>query len=157
MDTTLFLILLALVLFFLEIFAPGGILAGIGIVLLTVASLLITLDYGLLAGFLMFVGTGLIAVTLFFVEVKLFEKSPLLRFLSVKERQESHTRNEPGRESLVGETGRTVTPLSPLGKVEIGGTLHEASTEGEPLAAETPVEVARVTAFYLIVQPSTKA
>jgi membrane-bound ClpP family serine protease len=152
-DTTFALILTGLVLFLLEIITPGGILAAIGVVLLSVASFLVMVDAGLLAGFLMFVATLLLAISLFFIEIRLLERNPWIRFVRTDGRVEGSVREDATRADLVGKQGRTITTLAPLGKVEIDGALHEASSTGDLLRAETPVEVIRIEAYRLIVKP----
>lgn len=155
MDPIVFLCLLALVFFFVEIFTPGGIAAGIGTLLLVIASFTVMVQYGLYPGFFMLTLTAGLAVAMFFLEIRILERSPFLTFLQNKGVVEGGSRGEePGRETLVGQRGQTITTLSPLGKVEIDGALHEAASMGAMLAAGTPIQVTKVEAFRLVVKPA---
>ncbi len=57
-----------------------------------------------------------------------------------------------GAEGIVGESGETVTPLSPEGKVQVHGELWNAVSSGEPLPAGSKVIVERVNGLTLTVR-----
>ena len=54
-----------------------------------------------------------------------------------------------------GTVGRTISPLRPSGKVDIGGVNHEARSAGEWVDAGRPVIVVRTDAFNLVVRLAT--
>lgn len=55
-------------------------------------------------------------------------------------------------ENLIGQTGTTLTPLMPSGKVIINGQICEAYTENEPLNANTPIIITGKNTFAWIVR-----
>ncbi|MGF1452660.1 MAG: NfeD family protein [Opitutales bacterium] len=147
------LALIALVLLVVEIVAPGGILFVAGLLLLIASSIILGVEEGFGAGLLMFLGTLVVTSIVFFIELKILRTSTFLRFIRLEDKVAGHTRNEPARQTLIGAEGRTVTTLAPLGKVDIAGEIHEASSQGEMLSAETPVQVVAVEAYRLVVRP----
>jgi hypothetical protein len=53
----------------------------------------------------------------------------------------------------IGDTGRAVAPMSPSGKVEIGGVRHDARSEGMFIPAGARCVVVRADATGLVVRP----
>lgn len=54
--------------------------------------------------------------------------------------------------SFIGQTGVTLTPLMPSGKIKVGVQTLEAYTEAEPLKANTPILIVGKNAFAWIVR-----
>ena len=52
---------------------------------------------------------------------------------------------------LVGKKGHAVTPLSPGGKAEVDGQVHDVMAEGEYVAKGEPVTIIRIEDFRIIV------
>ncbi|MFH1834453.1 MAG: NfeD family protein, partial [bacterium] len=57
-----------------------------------------------------------------------------------------------GTESLAGETGVTISELSPQGQVRVHGEIWKARTEGGDLLKDQPIEVLRTEGLTLIVR-----
>lgn len=150
MDMILLLIAIAFLLFFMEIFMPGGILAIIGGVLMIGASWLTFEEYGILPAVALFLGTAVLGVVLFFVEVKLLTQSPLGSQFRL-ESQITASVNDREEEGLAGMSGVTLTTLAPSGKVQIDGKIYQASAQEGYLEKGTPVSVVRPETFKLIV------
>ncbi len=55
-------------------------------------------------------------------------------------------------QSLIGARGTVETQLRPIGKVNIGGEIHEATTGGDLLNPGTPVKVVSAYGSQLIVE-----
>jgi membrane-bound ClpP family serine protease len=144
------LLLIALVLFFLEIVLPGGIIGAIGGLLLLVASVLIYFDHGLMAASLTLIGGLLLGALLFFIEIRMISKSPLgNQFKLMTTIDSAAVAEQPA--SLVGKTGITLTTLAPGGTVRIEGTDYQAASADGLLPRGTPVRVVRRETFKLIV------
>lgn len=144
-------ILLALLLFFFEIFVPGGILATIGVLALVAAAVLAHGDYGLLGSGLILTGAVLAGVALFFVEIRLLQRTALGRQLSLQS-EIAGKANVEVAENLTGKSGVTLTRLAPSGTVQVDGRAYTASCKSSYLPAGTPVRVIRVDPFNIIVE-----
>lgn len=59
----------------------------------------------------------------------------------------------PADELQVGDRGRTLSRLSPMGKVEIGGRTYEAKSTGAYVDPQRKVEVVGFENFSVIVKP----
>ncbi|GIX07757.1 MAG: hypothetical protein KatS3mg115_2160 [Candidatus Poribacteria bacterium] len=80
----------------------------------------------------------------------------LARRLILTARQESSVGYRATPEELtklVGMEGVTKTPLRPVGVAEIGGRRYDVVTDGEYLAAGTPVRVIEVEGTRVLVRP----
>jgi membrane-bound serine protease (ClpP class) len=129
----LLLILLAIVLFLLEIkVASYGLLSIGGIISMSLGSLMLFEPFktGIQIG-LEVVITATIITALFFV----FVVGMGLRAQSRKV--------TTGKEGIIGEIGRVSTPLNPRGKVLVHGEIWDAEAE-YPLETGTPVRIVSV-------------
>lgn len=147
------LIVIAFLLFFFEIFVPGGFLAICGVLLLLIASALAVPEFGWLWAGAIFCGGILAGCALFFIEVRLIEKTPWGRQFALKEVVEGQS-NVTNTINLEGKQGVTLTTLAPSGTVRLDDKTYTAATRGEYLAQGTPVRVVRSTPFHLIVEKS---
>ncbi len=150
MELIVGLILIAFVLFFLEIFMPGGLLAIVGGLLLLVASWLTFDAYGILPAAAMLFATAVLGVVMFFVEVRLLTRSPLGKQFRL-DTQITASVNPREDDSLVGMSGVTLTTLAPSGKVQIQQKVYQASAQEGYLEKGTPITVVRSETFKLIV------
>lgn len=144
------LIIVAFTLFFFEIFVPGGILAFAGSVLLFLAAIFVYMDYGLWWALLVMLLGPLLAIGMFFLELKLLANSKLGRQIALKSTI-AHKLNPKADENLVGMEGVTLTVLAPTGKVRVGDKTFTASAEDGFLERGVPVTVLRSETFKLIV------
>ena len=89
------------------------------------------------------------AGALAFVSLRFLPSVPVLGRLVL---QDSSSPAPPRAEFPgTGERGRAVTLLRPAGKVEVGGAVYDAVSEGEFVAPGEPVEVVRIEASHLVV------
>ena len=145
------LIITAFVLFFFEIFLPGGVLAVLGGILLLAASGVAYTEFGLVWG-IMVLFLGLVgALLMFFIEIRLLSKTRFGRQLSLQS-SISAKLNPKADEKLVGQEGVTLTILAPSGKVEIAGKTHTAAALDGYLEKGAPIRVVRTETFKLIVE-----
>jgi len=64
---------------------------------------------------------------------------------------------QTGSEALIGAAAEVVSALDPEGTVRLRGEVWTARTKGDPIAADTPVRVARVDGVVLVVEPESPA
>ena len=147
---TTFLVL-AFVLFFLEIFAPGGILGLFGAISLVAASILAYETLGIMGSAGILVGGTVLALILFFLEVKLLAKSRFGNEFQHSDRQTEKTVSV-GRPDLVGKTGTALTTMAPTGKVRILDEVFEAASNSGLINQNASVEVVRSEHLKLIVK-----
>ncbi|MCK4773016.1 MAG: nodulation protein NfeD, partial [Candidatus Latescibacteria bacterium] len=146
--TGLALILLAIVLFILEIKVPSyGILTIGGIISMLLGSLMLfdTVDPAMRVS-LGIIITAVIVTALFFGFA-----------IGMGIRAQSR-RVTTGHEGLVGEAGEAHTTLDPTGTIAIHGEFWKAeSATGEPIEAGTRVEVIEVAGLQLLVRPAERS
>lgn len=147
------LVVAAFLLFFFEIFLPGGILAVIGMVLLGGASVVAGSAYGIGVAAVLLAASIVAAVLLFFLEVRLLQSGPFARFfLHQGSNQSVSNRPVADDDSIVGQQGEVVTRMAPSGKVRLAGRIYVAASESGMLEPGEPVQVVRFDAFKLIVR-----
>lgn len=144
------LLIAAFVLFFFEIFVPGGVLAVMGGIMLLTASVLAYNDYGFFAGTLVLIGGLFGAIGMFFLEIRFISKTPFGRQLSLQSSIGARL-NPKADDNLIGLEGVTLTILAPSGKVEINGKTFTASAQDGFLDKGDQVRVVRSETFKLIV------
>ena len=154
MMTIVALVVFALVLLFLEIVIPGGVLAVIASVLILVASTLTWQQYGPFPTFLVFIGSAILSLFFFFVEVQLLSKTRLgswIRHTGTIEGSSLKAADDPG---LINSEGVVVVSLRPVGRVQVGERLYDARSESGWLETGERVRVIRANSFSLIVKKS---
>lgn len=144
------LLVTAFILFFFEIFVPGGVLAAVGGILLLTASGLAYTEWGFLAAVAILLGGLAGALSMFFVEIKMLSSSRLGRQLALQSAITARL-NPRADDSLVGKEGVTLTTLAPTGKVQVLGQVHTAFAQDGYLEKGAPIKVVRIETFKLIV------
>lgn len=145
------LIITAFVLFFFEIFLPGGVLAVLGGLMLLAGSVLTYNEFGLPWAVLVF-SVGLIgALIMFFLEIRFISRSRFGKQLALQSTVSAKL-NPLDDEKLIGMEGVTLTILAPSGKVEVEGRPYTAKAESGFLEKGVPVRVLRTETFKLIVE-----
>jgi membrane-bound ClpP family serine protease len=145
------LIITAFVLFFFEIFVPGGVLAIIGAMLLLAASVVAYSELGFAVAVVIFLGGLLSALAMFFLEIQLLSRTRLGQQLALKSTIAAKL-NPKADEKLAGQEGVTLTILAPTGRVVVGGATYTASAQDGFIEKGVPVRVLRSETFKLIVQ-----
>ncbi len=148
-------LILGLLLLILEVFIPSGGFVGIS----SIVCLLLCLWYA----FAQSLGLGVTFMVIDLVALpltaglafSLWSRTPLGRKFFLKppapeEIEVSHSDHH--LESLVGQLGRTLTPLRPCGHVEIDGQRADALAEEGFLPAAATVRVLRVRSGQLVVR-----
>lgn len=150
MSLVIGLILTAFVLFFFEIFVPGGLLAVLGGIFLLAASVVAYTEWGLVWAITLFFGGLIMALVMFFLEIRLIANTRFGQQLSLQSTIATKL-NPREDDNLVGTEGVTLTILAPTGRVELGGKVYTASAEDGYLEKGVPVRVLRSETFKLIV------
>jgi membrane-bound ClpP family serine protease len=152
MTWILLLFALALALFFLEVFIPGGILFLVGIVLMLVASVVAWTQYGGGAALIAFLVGLALAVGMLLLELYILPRTKFGRRLFLGDQIEGGSLQAAGAPELVGQEAETATSLSPSGRIVFDGRLHEAISRSGYLPKGTPVRILSVDAFHVVVE-----
>lgn len=105
-------------------------------------------DYGTLAGIIVLA----IVIVLSLVAVVLSLRSNTWQKLSLNQTIASTTSDEPIEAKVaVGTHGKTMSRLSPMGKVEIDGAIYEAKSLDAYIDPKTEIEVVGYENFNVIV------
>ncbi len=143
-----------MVLLMIELFVPGfGIFGGLGLVALILCIVFQAQTF--LEGLILFLAIGALVIALSFIAARSFKRGWLYRSsLVLKDtarKEEGYVSNDDYT-SLVGKTGRSLTPLRPAGIAEIDGQKTDVVTDGEFIPGHSRIEVARVIGRRIIVR-----
>ena len=145
------LIIIAFLLFFLEVFAPAGVLGFFGACSLIAAAVVAYDTMGIVGSVSILLGGALAAFALFFIQIKLLAKSRFGRTIQHKDQQRAQT-TPVGRDELIGKTGTALTTMAPSGKVKIANETFEAASNSGLIDKNATVEVVRSEHLKLIVR-----
>lgn len=146
------LVAIAFMLFFFEIFLPGGLMVAGGAILILVAGYLAGDSYGLLAGGLTVISSAMLAICLFFVELRLLRSTSFGKQIRHESRIEAVSNRPHADESVVGEKGRALTTMNPTGKITVGERPYEAVSMSGLIEKGTPIEVVHVDRLKITVK-----
>ncbi len=148
------LILLGLVLLLIEFAViPGVTIAGIGGFLLLGASVYIAfVEYGTGAGFLTLLIVLIAAPLMIYYFFK--SKSGKKMILNSKIEGKVDTINE--EKIKVGDIGKTVGRLAPMGKVKVNGETVEAQSTGTYIDQNIEIKISKIHSNKIIVEPFKK-
>ncbi len=111
-------------------------------------------DHGTVTGILVIV--VILVLSLIAVVVSLRAKT-WQRFSLKQEIRSSSMPVMPADVLKVGDRGTTLSRLSPMGKIEIGGQTYEAKSQGAYVDPQRAVEVVGFENFSVVVKPVTGA
>jgi membrane-bound ClpP family serine protease len=158
MTTIIALLLVALVLFFFEIFVPGGILGTIGTVCLIASTVLTYNAYGVVPAVIQFCLSLLFVLFFFFFSLYLLPKTKLGKILILSSTQEGFKSNvDQAQEDIIGQTGEVVTTMAPSGTIVVEGKRYEAISLNGLLRSGDRVTVVAKDAFKLTVRKLEEA
>ena len=144
------LLVTAFILFFFEIFLPGGVLAVIGGIILLTACAMTYSEFGITWAIALLI-LGLVgALIMFFLEIRLIAHTRFGRQFALKSTIAARL-NPRADEALVGRSGIAQTTLAPTGKVRIDDKTYVAQAEDGFLEKGHAVKVVRIETFKLIV------
>ena len=146
------LILLGIVLFIIEfLLVPGITVAGIGGAILIVGGVIMAYHHhGSTVGNFTLLGTTLISFLTVFIVLKsgTWKKIMLKKDISGK----VNVVDQTGAEVKIGDVGKTITRLNPMGKVVINGNYFEAQSLNKYIDQKTDIEVIKVLSNKLVVK-----
>lgn len=105
-------------------------------------------EYGVLGGVIVI----LILLVLSSVTVIVSLRAKTWQRFSLKQKIHSSSMPQPSEELRVGERGTTLSRLSPMGKIEVGGRIYEAKSLGPYVDPRCPVEIVGFENFSVIVK-----
>lgn len=145
-----FLILLGVLFLVAELVLLPGVTFGAILSLLCdgAAVYLAFRDYGATGGIAAFV----IVVALSLAATAVCLRAKTWQRFSLRQRIESSSMPAPERTLRTGDRGVTVSRLSPMGKVEIGGTVYEAKSQDIYIDPRQEIEVVGFENFSVIVK-----
>ena len=150
------LLLVGLGLLVAEVFIPSGGILGILTGVALVASLILAFSEGLVTGLVFLVIVAVAVPAGIVVGMHIWPKTPIGRWVSLQ--PGTVDGDEPaalsaGLDSLVGQVGRTITPLRPSGLTDFAGRRVDTVTEGFLIEPGTWVRVVHVEGRRVVVRP----
>ena len=145
------LIVAALGLIFCEVLLPGGVLGLIAAGCIIAATAIAGSQYGVLAGTAVLFGSLVAALILTVVEFRVFAKTRYGRRFFLKHAVEGRS-NIKADDSVIGQTGTTLTRLNPSGSIEVDGRNYEALSQDGYIESGQSVKVVSQDSFKLIIQ-----
>ena len=148
------LVIFGILLIILEFFVvPGITVAGVGGLILLFIGAYISFDvYGNTIGQFVVVGEILIVAAVLFFSFR----TNTWKRLSLKAEISGRTNTHKEDFFHVGDTGKTITRLAPMGRVEVNDTIIEAKSTGSFIDHNKDIEVVKVLRNKLIVKLKTK-
>lgn len=146
------LIVASLVLTFLEVLLPGGLLGILAAVCLVAATAITMQDYGFFIAAILFFATTIIALGMIIVELKIFAGTKYGKHFFLSSQIQGRSNKCQAKASIIGEIGSTLTPMVPGGRVTINGKIFDASSSDGYMEANTPVKVISQDSFKLTIQ-----
>ncbi len=145
------LIILGIILILLEIFVvPGITIAGIGGIILLVAGIYFSYsNYGTPTGHYLLAGTFALVFGIFYVS----HKAGALKNMTLSAEVKSKVREEIILQVKIGDTGKTISRMAPMGTIMIGDEQYEASSKGIFIDENTDIEVINIIDNKIIVKP----
>ena len=148
------LVLVGLVLVIIEVkLIPGTHVIGVaGMLGMAVGIVIAFVEFGVLGGLLVLVGTVAAAAGLLYV---LWESGAWDRLIltdSLRRDADADRAADETRARIVGQSGTAVTPLRPSGVAEIAGERVEVTTEGAFVAAGSRLRVVAIDRRRTIVR-----
>ena len=152
MTAIITLVAVALLLFFFEIFVPGGILGVLGLIVTIAACTLAYQEYELFGALLTFLIIMVGAVVIFLIMMKVLPKSRFTRGLFLSARHTATSNVPLADEGIVGQKGEALTEMAPSGMILVNGRKLEAASQSGLLEKGTPIEVVAQDSFRLLVR-----
>ena len=148
------LILLGLVLLLIEFAViPGVTIAGIGGFILLIASVYIAFtELGKTAGFITLIVVMILAPAM----VYYFFKSRTGKKMILEKNIDGKVELINNQKIVVGDNGKTIGRLAPMGKVRVNGEVVEAQSTGAFIDHNTEIKVLKIVSNKIIVEPVKK-
>ena len=145
-------IVATLVLAFLELLLPGGVLGVLAAISLLIATWFGFDSYGFFGGLVVFFGTLVALVLLSFIEFKLMVKTPYGKKFLLDTAIEGRSNKAQAEDLIIGKEGIALTRLNPSGKVSINGKNYEAHSQDGYVENGEKIVVVTQDNFKLIIK-----
>ncbi len=152
MTTILIVLFLAVILFFLEIILPGGVLGVLGGILMLGGVYLTFDEYGAVAALLVLVGCLVFALAFFVFQFKILPKTAMGKNIFLSSSVPGESNINEGGDTIIGAEGVVLTRMTPSGAVRVNGRRYEARSRTGFLESGTTVKVVERDAFRLLVE-----
>ncbi len=145
------LIILGILLIFLEFFVvPGVTVAGIGGLILLILGIYFSYsNYGVSTGNTLLLATFGIVGLVFYIAYRTGAWEKITLSTQVK----SKSKQDVSLNVKIGDIGKTISRLAPMGTVMINNNLFEASSKGLFIDENTEIEIIRIKNNKIIVKP----
>ncbi|MBI4931204.1 MAG: hypothetical protein HY841_10610 [Bacteroidetes bacterium] len=135
------LILIGLILLILEIlFVPGMVLGFISVILMLVGIIFSFKDYGTTTGIIVLAGTTIASIA----SVYWAFRSPLWKKLQVQSTMEGKANVLEEGAVKIGDNGKTISRLNPMGKVLINNLQVEVHAQDSLIDQDEEIEVIKI-------------
>jgi len=143
MTVVIILVVLGILLFVIEfLLVPGVTIAGIGGLVLTVLGVYKAFnDFGATTGVWVLVGTLMLSVFVIAMSLRARTWNRLMLKTKVKGTVDTDITED---QIKVGDTGKTMTRLAPMGKIEVNGIIREAKSLEGYVDEHTAIEVVAI-------------
>ncbi len=144
-----------LILLIAEVFIPSGGLIGLLAAGLLIVSLYLSFSTSTALGLKFLFALGVLLPITLVAAVHLWPRTPMAKFLFLKPPEPEDVRPEPLKvplAHLIGQFGRTLTPLRPSGMVDFEGNRHDGMSEEGLIAAGSLVRAVAVRGNQLVVR-----
>lgn len=151
LGTIILLIFIGIFLFLVEfLLVPGVTIAGIAGFILIVSAIYFGYDtYGSPEGHYILASTALLTVITIFFALR----GRTWKRLTVDTKIEGKVSSYVEDKIKVGDVGKSVTRLNPMGKVFINGEILEAKSTGSYIEQKKKIKVVHIKDFRVIVEP----
>lgn len=146
------LLLLAIALFALEFFVPGGVLGAIAVLLIIIATVQSFVAFGPTVGVGVLFGGSILCLGMIFLEMHLVAHSTFGQRLFGNRKVSEGGAGLGDTTHLIGQEGVAETRMVPGGKVRIAGQLYAAVSNDGYLEKGTPIIVKSADTFTIRIQ-----
>ena len=151
MTVVIILIVLGILLFVIEfLLVPGVTIAGIGGLVLTVLGVYKAFsDFGATTGVWVLIGTLLLSIFVIAMSLRARTWNRLMLKTNVKGTVDSDITED---QIKVGDHGKAMTRLAPMGKIEVNGIIREAKSLEGYVDEHTAIEVVAIEGIRISVK-----
>ncbi len=150
LTTIVVLIVLGILLILLEFFVvPGVTVAGVGGLILLILSIYFSYDtFGYTMGNIVLLSVFLSIALLFFIA----HKTGAWKAITLNTEVKGKSKSKVGENIKVGDLGKTVSRLAPMGTIMVNKELCEAATNGTFLDENVEIEIVKIKGNKIIVK-----
>ena len=152
----LILLLAGMLLVFLELFVPGGLLGALGVLSMAAGVYLCFQTYSIQVGVIVLIACGAVSIGILGIGFRLLPHLPVSRrfFLSeVESKEDGYNAQDAVNNHYLGLEGVAETTLRPAGIAQIGGERVDVMAESDYIAVGSRIRVSAVDSNRIMVIP----